>query len=92
MRYYKIVTNGYITQIGTGLGGTEIDKDEYDLLLSIQNDCPPQTDYYFKLKEDYTWEEDLNDPIIHQQEVQDEQEDTEDDSILDEILEMIDDE
>ena len=34
MRYYKQYQDNRITAIGTGLGGTEITKEEYDILLS----------------------------------------------------------
>lgn len=54
MRYYKVVSDGYIVSVGTGNGGTEITEEEYASILStIQN--RPDGDY--ALKEDLTWEE-----------------------------------
>ena len=53
MRYYKVVSDGYIVSVGTGNGGTEITEEEYTFILSaIQN--RPDGDY--ALKEDLTWE------------------------------------
>ena len=58
MRYYKIVQDGYIPMIGTGRGGTEISKEEYDYLLSIFYSMPiPPYGYSYRLREDLTWEE-----------------------------------
>lgn len=34
MRYYKQISNGVLVAIGTGFGGIEITKDEYDALLT----------------------------------------------------------
>lgn len=54
MRYYKVVSDGYIVSVGTGNGGTEITEEEYIFILfTIQN--RPDGDY--ALKEDLTWEE-----------------------------------
>ena len=57
MRYYKLIENGYIIAIGTGPGGTEITKSEYDEIMEIilsKPDAEPGYDY--KLKEDLTRE------------------------------------
>ena len=35
MRYYKLESDGRITAIGTGYGGTEIPKEEYNTLLAM---------------------------------------------------------
>jgi hypothetical protein len=58
MRYYKTISDGYITAIGTGGGGTEITETEYNIIMSVIRDKPPRTattDYH--LREDLTWEE-----------------------------------
>lgn len=58
MRYYKTISDGYITAIGTGGGGTEITAQEYDQIMSVIQSKPPcteTTDYH--LREDLTWEE-----------------------------------
>lgn len=34
MRYYKLIENNKLIAIGTGLGGTEITKEEYESLLA----------------------------------------------------------
>lgn len=34
MRYYKLIENDKLIAIGTGLGGTEITKEEYESLLT----------------------------------------------------------
>ena len=55
--FYKIITNGYITVIGTGNGGTEITEEEYNSLLDHIRNCPEApSGYGYRLKEDLTWE------------------------------------
>lgn len=54
MRYYKVITDGYITSIGTGGSGVEITASEYSEIMSGINN-KPEGDYV--LKEDLTWEE-----------------------------------
>lgn len=57
MRYYKLIEDGYIVAIGTGAGGEEITKEEYDEIMSIIRNKPTAEsgcDYW--LKEDLTWE------------------------------------
>ncbi len=34
MRYYKVTENNVLIRIGTGLGGEEISKTEYDALFA----------------------------------------------------------
>lgn len=34
MRYYKVMENSVLKRIGTGLGGEEISKTEYDALYA----------------------------------------------------------
>ena len=58
MRYYKTISDGYITAIGTGGGGTESTGGEYGEIMSVIQSKPPRTantDYH--LREDLTWEE-----------------------------------
>lgn len=57
MRYYKQISDGYILTVGTGAGGTEITKAEYDQILAVIRAKPTRTeteDYH--LREDLTWE------------------------------------
>lgn len=57
MRYYKHIENGYILAIGTGGGGTEITKTEYNEIMFVIQNKPAKTettDYH--LKEDLTWD------------------------------------
>ena len=64
MKYYKIVSNGYIISIGTGNGGTEIAEEEYEEILSvIKNKPTPTEDTDYMLKEDLTWEAYAIEPI-----------------------------
>lgn len=54
LRYYKVVSDGYIVSVGTGNSGTEVTEEEYISILSaIQN----RPDGNYVLKEDLTWEE-----------------------------------
>lgn len=58
MRYYKLISDGYILSIGTGNGGTGITESEYNEILSVIQSKPSKTettDYH--LREDLTWEE-----------------------------------
>ena len=58
MRYYKLIEGGYITVIGTGGGGTEINEQEYNTIKTIIKAKPPETATTdFRLKADLTWEE-----------------------------------
>ena len=57
MRYYKIVESGYLVVIGTGNGGAEITKEEYENILTVINEKPiAENGYDYRLKEDLTWE------------------------------------
>ena len=57
MRYYKIIQSGYLAVIGTGNGGTEITKEEYENILTVINEKPiAESGYDYRLKEDLTWE------------------------------------
>ena len=58
MRYYAQYTNnGTIIAIGTGAGGTEITKAEYDDIMAIIQSCPAAEGKGYRLKTDLTWEE-----------------------------------
>lgn len=43
MRYYKIISEGYILGIGTGAGGEEITETEYNTILSAIHSKPADT-------------------------------------------------
>lgn len=56
-RYYKNIEDGYLTTIGTGAGGEEISKEEYEHILSIIRSRPTaEPGYMYWLKEDLSWE------------------------------------
>ena len=57
MRYYKIIENGYLVGIGTGVGGIKITEEEYNSILAHIQSCPiAEEGYGYRLKEDLTWE------------------------------------
>jgi hypothetical protein len=57
MRYYKIISDGYIMAIGTGNGNIEITENEYNAILTEISNIPiAQQGYDYKLKEDLTLE------------------------------------
>lgn len=57
MRYYKIIDNGYLVQIGTGFGGEEITAEEYHAIAEVISTVPTAPDgYSYRLKADLTWE------------------------------------
>lgn len=57
MRYYKQITDGYLTMIGTGPGGTEITAQEYGAIMDVITSRPtPPEGYGYKLKTDLAWE------------------------------------
>lgn len=59
MIYYKQLTSdvAYIIAVGTGYGGTEITKTEYDNILSAIRSRPSESGKGYRLKTDLTWEE-----------------------------------
>lgn len=57
IRYYKQITDNYLTAIGTGPGNTEITESEYNQILSIIQNRPQAEGKGYKLKADLTWEE-----------------------------------
>ena len=57
MRYYKLIENGYLIAIGTGVGGVEITEEEYNSILAHIRSCPEAPiGYGYRLKEDLMWE------------------------------------
>lgn len=59
MIYYKQLTSdaAYIIAVGTGYGGTEITKTEYDNILSAIQSRPSESGKGYRLKTDLSWEE-----------------------------------
>ena len=50
MRYYKMLSDGYITAIGTGPGGTEITEAEYNDIKSVIDNMPQaESGYWYRL-------------------------------------------
>ncbi len=57
MRYYKSLTDGYITAIGTGPGGTEITEAEYNEIKSVIGNMPQaESGYWYRLTDGLVWE------------------------------------
>lgn len=56
MRYYKQLSNNYITTIETGPGGTEITETEYRSILSVIQSRPISETQGYRLRTDLTWE------------------------------------
>ena len=58
MRYYKIVSGGYLVVVGTNIGGEEITTEEYQTTLDIIRSRPtPPAGFDYRLKTDLTWEQ-----------------------------------
>ena len=57
VRYYKQTSDNYISAIGTGAGGTEVTKVEYDEIMAIIQNRPSADGKGYRLKSDLTWEE-----------------------------------
>lgn len=75
VRYYKQTSDNYIIAIGTGAGGTEVTKVEYDEIMAIIQNRPSAGGKGYRLKTDLTWEEyDL--PSEHEPSDEDELSDT----------------
>ena len=55
MRYYKVISNGYILAVGIGNGGEEIAETEYSEILSIIQ-SRPNDGFGYRLKADLMWE------------------------------------
>ena len=56
VRYYKQTSDNYIIAIGTGAGGTEVTKVEYDEIMAIIQNRPAAEGKGYRLKSDLTWE------------------------------------
>lgn len=56
VRHYKQTSDNYIIAIGTGYGGTEITKVEYDEIMAIIQNRPAAEGKGYRLKTDLTWE------------------------------------
>ena len=58
MRYFKVVADGTILGIGTGQGGIEISKDEFDTIDEMVKHQPePSPGCGLSLGEDLVWHE-----------------------------------
>lgn len=74
MRYYKLISDGYILSIGTGNGGTEITEAEYNEILAVIHTKPTATETTdYRLREDLTWEPFEIDPPDQDPEINDEE-------------------
>lgn len=57
MRYYKMISDGYILSVGIGLIGEEITESEYNTILEIVRNKPAAQDGYdYKLTNSLEWE------------------------------------
>lgn len=59
MRYYKVTENNVLKRIGTGLGGDEISKTEYDALYAEIMESAKNAEPEEPVEEDLTAEEAL---------------------------------
>ena len=58
MRFYKIISEGYILYVGVGEGGIEITETEYNGIMEIIRNKPEETSKVgYRLKTDLTWEQ-----------------------------------
>lgn len=74
MRYYKIIADGYLTQIGTGPGGTEITEGEYADIQSVLANRPHGSEATgYRLRADLTWEAYEIEPPEPEEELTDEE-------------------
>ena len=74
-RYYKQIDGDYLIAIGTGPGGEEIAKEEYDEIMTVIRSCPAdEPGFTHRLKADLTWEQ-VEVPVIpeEEREISDEQ-------------------
>lgn len=56
MRYYKIVSNGYIISVGTGNAGEEITAQEYSEIIGAIKSAPTVPEgYTYMLTESLEW-------------------------------------
>lgn len=72
MRYYMLISGGYILGIGTGNGGTEITESEYHNIMTAIQNRPKETDTMaYRLKEDLTWESYEVEPLPEPEDIDD---------------------
>lgn len=65
MRYSKYIIDDYIVSIGTGDGGEEITREEYETILAaIANQPTPREGFALRLRADLTWEEYELPPVV----------------------------
>ena len=58
MRHFKIVRDGYILTVGTGVGGEEISENEYRTLFDIFMERPSSENDIYELRADtLEWEQ-----------------------------------
>ena len=50
MRHFKIVRDGYILTVGTGVGGEEISENEYRTLFDIFMERPSSENDIYELR------------------------------------------
>lgn len=74
MRYYKIVSDDYLTAIGTGPGGMELTEAQYNEILAIIRSHPQEEGKGYRLRADLSWEEyDLPQEDADEEEISDEE-------------------
>lgn len=57
MRHYKMISDGYITAIGVGVGGEEITESQYNSIMEIIHNRPISTvGYEYRLTNGLKWE------------------------------------
>ena len=57
MRYYKVISDGYILMIGIGAAGEEITEKEYAEIKNVIVNAPTAPDgYAYALREALDWE------------------------------------
>ena len=55
--FYKNISDGYITQVGTGIGDVEITEEEYCEIMGTFKQRPiPPSGFDYRLTIDYEWE------------------------------------
>lgn len=57
MRYYKMISEGFLLSVGVGLTGEEITETEYNTILEIIRNSPTAPDGYgYRLTDSLEWE------------------------------------
>lgn len=68
MRYYKLINDGYLVAVGTGAGGDEITKVDYNEMLEIIRNKPiAESGYDYRLRADTLEWELVEVPVIDEQ-------------------------